>query len=187
MDQQQVILVNESDEPIGTMEKIEAHQKGLLHRAFSVFIFDGNGKMLLQQRAAEKYHGAHLWTNACCSHPLPGEELLIAAHRRLQEEMGFTTELQEIFSFIYKAPVENNLVEYEFDHVFAGQYESKILPNPNEVSNFYYETIDQVKNEIRTTPEKFTEWFKIAFPQIEKWWKEKYEVGSHKVEVKSER
>jgi len=181
MKKDQVVLVNESDESIGIMEKIEAHKKGLLHRAFSVFIFDSNGKMLLQQRSADKYHGAHLWTNACCSHPLPGEQLIAAAQRRLQEELGFTTEIAEVFSFIYKAQVENNLVEYEFDHIFAGQYEGKILPDPNEVSDFYYETMGQIKNEIQTSPEKFTAWFKIAFPQIEKWWKQKYEVGSHKV------
>jgi len=174
MKKDQVVLVNERDEPIGVMEKMEAHQKGLLHRAFSVFIFDSNGKMLLQQRASEKYHGAHLWTNACCSHPMPGEELMVAAQRRLQEEMGFTTELVEIFSFIYRAQVENNLVEHELDHVFAGQYERKILPDPHEVSAFYYERMDQIKYEIETTPGKFTAWFKIAFPQIEKWWKAKY-------------
>src|SRR5678809_1244437 len=144
MKKDQVVLVNERDEPIGVMEKMEAHQKGLLHRAFSVFIFDSNGKMLLQQRASEKYHGAHLWTNACCSHPMPGEELMVAAQRRLQEEMGFTTELVEIFSFIYRAQVENNLVEHELDHVFAGQYERKILPDPHEVSAFYYERMDQI-------------------------------------------
>ena len=174
MNKDQVVLVNERDEPIGVMGKMEAHQKGLLHRAFSVFIFDSNGKMLLQQRATEKYHGAHLWTNACCSHPMPGEELMVAAQRRLQEEIGFTTELVEIFSFIYRAQVENNLVEHELDHVFAGQYESKILPDFHEVSGFYYETMDQIKNEIETTPKKFTAWFKIAFPQIEKWWQVKY-------------
>ena len=185
MDKQQIVLVNESDEPIGIMKKMEAHEKGLLHRAFSVFIFDANGKMLLQQRAAEKYHGAYLWTNACCSHPLPGEELMVAAERRLREELGFTTELHRIFSFIYKAQVENNLVEHEFDHVFTGQYEGKILPAPGEVSNYYYETMEQIKSEIEATPERFTAWFKIAFPEIEKWWKEKYEVRSHK--VKSEK
>ena len=185
MDKQQIVLVNESDEPIGIMKKMEAHEKGLLHRAFSVFIFDSNGKMLLQQRAAEKYHGAYLWTNACCSHPLPGEDLMVAAQRRLQQEMGFTTELVEIFSFIYKAQVENNLVEHEFDHVFTGQYEGKILPDPHEVSGFYYERMDQVKYEIETTPGKFTAWFKIAFPQIEKWWRARYGIGGQK--VKSEK
>ena len=137
MEKQQVVLVNEKDEPIGIMEKMEAHQKGLLHRAFSIFIFDSKGRMLLQQRAAQKYHGAHLWTNACCSHPFPDEELKEAAQRRLQEELGFTTDLHEIFSFIYKARVENNLIEHEFDHVFAGEYDSKIQPNPTEVSDCF--------------------------------------------------
>ena len=180
MEKQQVVLVNEKDEPIGIMEKMEAHQKGLLHRAFSIFIFDSKGRMLLQQRAAQKYHGAHLWTNACCSHPFPDEELKEAAQRRLQEELGFTTDLHEIFSFIYKARVENNLIEHEFDHVFAGEYDSKIQPNPTEVSDCYYETIDQIKKNIENEPSKFTSWFKMALPEIEKWWRVKYEAIGQK-------
>jgi len=183
----QVVLVNEKDEPIGVMEKMEVHQKGLLHRAFSVFIFDSKGKMLLQQRAKEKYHGAQLWTNACCSHPFPNEHVKEAAQRRLQEELGFTTELREIFSFIYKAQVENNLIEHELDHVMAGEYEKEVQPNAREVAAVYYEGMDQIKKEIETEPGKFTTWFKIAFPEIEKWWKQKYEVGSHKPEVRDER
>lgn len=175
MKEQEVILVNENDEPVGTMKKMEAHQKGLLHRAFSVFIFDSNGRMLLQQRAPGKYHGASLWTNACCSHPFPGEEINEASERRLKEELGFTTQLHKIFSFTYKAQVENDLTEYEFDHVFAGTYAGRIQPDPNEVSAFVYETMVQLKKEIETRPEKFTSWFKIAFPKIERWWKEQYE------------
>ena len=175
MDKQQVVLVNESDEPIGIMEKMEAHQKGLLHRAFSVFIFDGDGKMLLQQRAAEKYHGAHLWTNACCSHPFPDEDVKLAAQRRLNEELGFSTSLKEIFSFIYRASVENDLIEHEFDHVFAGEYEDSIVANPHEVSDYNYQEIAQIKKAIENEPQKFTSWFKIAFPKIEQWWKKNYE------------
>ena len=174
MKEQQVVLVNQNDEPIGVMEKMEAHQKGLLHRAFSVFIFDSQGKMLLQQRAVKKYHGAQLWTNACCSHPFPGEQVSDAAQRRLKEELGFTAELHEIFSFTYKARVENGLTEHEYDHVFAGEYENEIQPDPDEVLACYFENMGWIKKEIETEPEKFTEWFKIAFPQIEKWWKEKY-------------
>src|SRR3954470_13284590 len=120
---EQVILVNEKDQAIGTMEKMEAHRKGVLHRAFSVFIFDRHGKMLLQQRAFHKYHSGGLWTNACCSHPLPGEDIESAAHRRLYEEMGFQTPLKKIFDFTYKADFRNGLTEYEFDHVFTGYYE----------------------------------------------------------------
>ena len=178
MKEQQVVLVNQNDDPIGVMEKLEAHQKGLLHRAFSVFIFDNKGRMLLQQRAPEKYHGAHLWTNACCSHPFPGEKVDDAAQRRLKEELGFNTELHEIFSFTYKASVENGLTEYEFDHVFAGEYEKEIQPDPDEVSACYFKNMESIKKEIETEPGKFTTWFKIAFPEIEKWWKVKYEVGS---------
>ena len=178
MKEQEVILVNENDEPVGVMEKMEAHEKGLLHRAFSVFVFDKKGRMLLQQRSAEKYHGAHLWTNACCSHPFPGEKVDDAAHRRLKEELGFDTELQEIFSFTYHARVENDLIEHEFDHVFAGEYEDEVHANPHEVANCSYETMEQIKKDIGSHPERFTSWFKIAFPRIEKWWKEKYQGGA---------
>jgi isopentenyl-diphosphate Delta-isomerase len=183
MKTQEVILVNEQDESIGTMEKMEVHQKGLLHRAFSIFIFDSNGKMLLHQRAEDKYHGGNLWTNACCSHPYPGEQVEDAAKRRLKEELGFTTRLHKIFSFTYHARVENGLIEHEFDHVFAGEYESTIHPNPHEVADHTYATMEQIKLDLNTHPEKFTSWFKIAFPKIEKWWQEKYEVGDQKSEV----
>lgn len=176
MKRQEVILVNENDDPVGVMEKMEAHQKGLLHRAFSVFIFDRKGRMLLQQRAAEKYHGAHLWTNACCSHPFPGEKTQDAAQRRLKEELGFDSQLHEIFSFTYRAEVENNLIEYEFDHVFAGEFEGEIHANSKEVADYSYRTMIQIKKEIEEHPGKFTSWFKIAFPKIENWWKGKYEV-----------
>lgn len=174
MKEQEVILVNESDEAIGTMEKIEAHQKGLLHRAFSVFIFDNEGKMLLQQRSQEKYHGGLLWTNACCSHPYPEEEVHEAAQRRLQEELGFSASLQKIFSFTYRANVENNLVEHEFDHVFAGKYEGIIDANPHEVADHKYVKMETIRQEIDQHPNHFTSWFKIAFPHIEEWWKKQH-------------
>ena len=171
---QEVILVNEKDEQIGLMEKMAAHQKGLLHRAFSVFIFDKQGRMLLQQRASGKYHGALLWTNACCSHPWPGEDVEKAAVRRLKEEMGFTTPLQEIFSFIYHAEVENQLVEHEYDHVFAGEYEGAVDPHSMEVASYKFETIESIRQALSSHPSTFTTWFRIAFPSVEKWWNEKY-------------
>jgi isopentenyl-diphosphate delta-isomerase len=174
MKETEVVLVNENDEPIGVMEKMEAHQKGVLHRAFSVFIFNSKGEMLLQQRSAEKYHGALLWTNACCSHPYPNEKIEDAAQRRLKEELGFTIKLKEIFSFTYHAQVENNLIEHEFDHVLAGEYENKIHPNQHEVAGYAYENMDRIKEDIKSCPQKFTSWFKLAFPKIEKWWQHQY-------------
>ena len=176
MQKQEVILVNGQDEPLGTMEKMEAHEKGLLHRAFSVFIFDREGRMLLQQRAAEKYHGAFLWTNACCSHPYPGEKVEDAAMRRLKEEMGFATSLEKIFVFTYKADVENNLIEHEYDHVFAGEYEGEIRLNKREAAAYAYHTMEEISFLIAKHPQKFTTWFKIAFPQVEIWWKKAYQV-----------
>ena len=174
MKEQEVILVNENDEEIGVMPKMEAHQKGLLHRAFSVFIFDSKGRMLLQQRAAGKYHGANLWTNACCSHPYPGETNEGAAHRRLKEELGLGTKLDEIFSFTYHAKVENGLIEHEYDHVFAGEYEGDVHPDAGEVGGLVYKQLAELEKEIMEQPQIFTTWFKIAFPKIQKWWKERY-------------
>lgn len=163
----EVILVDEHDVQIGTMEKMEVHQKALLHRAFSIFIFNDKGEMLLHKRADKKYHSAGLWTNACCSHPKPGEETLAAAQIRLQEEMGFSTELRKAFDFVYKAPFDNGLTEHEFDHVFVGTYDGDIVPNPEEVSDYCFKTVDEVKSSIQSHPQKYTEWFKIAFPKVE--------------------
>ena len=177
MKHQQVILVNEQDEPVGVMEKMEAHEKGLLHRAFSVFIFDKEGRMLLQQRAAEKYHGAFLWTNACCSHPYPDEKVEDAALRRLEEEMGFITSLEKIFAFTYKAEVENNLVEHEYDHVFAGEYDGEIILNKHEAAAYAYYNMEEISLLLGEQPQKFTTWFKIAFAQVETWWKNVYEAA----------
>ena len=176
MKNQEVILVTAQDEEIGVMEKMEAHQKGLLHRAFSVFIFNSEGKMLLQQRAAQKYHGGLLWTNACCSHPYPHEDVNDAAERRLQEELGFSTELKKIFAFTYKAEVENNLIEHEYDHVFAGEYEGEIRPNKEEVAAYAYHSMEEIRLLLEESQATFTTWFKIAFPQIEAWWKKTYVV-----------
>lgn len=170
MKQNDVILVNEQDEPVGTMEKMEAHRQGRLHRAFSVFVFDKDGRMLLQQRAASKYHGGLLWTNTCCSHPYPNEKVEDAASRRLKEEMGFSTPLKKIFSFQYKALVENNLIEHELDHVFTGHYNGDIYVNAEEVNAYVYKHISEIKFDMQAHPMLYTAWFKIAFPEIEKWW-----------------
>jgi isopentenyl-diphosphate delta-isomerase len=171
---QEIILVNEKDEPVGVMDKMEAHQKGLLHRAFSVFIFDSKGRMLLQRRAAGKYHGAGLWTNACCSHPFPGETTEAAAQRRLQEELGFVTSLKEVFAFTYKADVENDLVEHEYDHVFVGEHNGSIEANKDEVAAHSYKEMKALKLDLLQRPQDFTSWFKLAFPRIEQWWQERY-------------
>ena len=165
----QLILVDEQDNPIGTCEKMEAHRKGLLHRAFSVFIFDAQGRMLLQQRALSKYHSGGLWTNACCSHPFPGEDNLTAATRRLQEELGFTTSLRKAFDFYYRAAFDNGLTEHEFDHVFVGQYEGALEVNPQEVMDYCFLSLEETENQLETRPDRYTEWFKIAFPRLRLW------------------
>ncbi|MEO6231597.1 MAG: isopentenyl-diphosphate Delta-isomerase [Ferruginibacter sp.] len=161
-----IILVDEADNEVGTMEKIEVHQKALLHRAFSIFIFNEAGEMLLQKRAAQKYHSAGLWTNACCSHPAPGTDTLQAAGKRLEEEMGFNVLLEKAFHFIYKAPFDNGLTEHEFDHVFIGKYDGEIQPNPVEVSDFCFRSLEDIELEIQKNPGEFTVWFKIAFPKV---------------------
>ena len=155
-----VILVDKDDNETGTMEKMEAHQKGILHRAFSILIFNDNNEMLLQQRADGKYHSAGLWTNTCCSHPHPEEELLISAQKRLQYEMGFSCELNVIGKFIYKTPLENNLTEHELDYVLTGKYSGDVFPDAEEVKNYKWISTGDVKKEIETTPDVFTFWFK---------------------------
>ncbi|MBC7935287.1 MAG: isopentenyl-diphosphate Delta-isomerase [Rhizobacter sp.] len=162
-----VILVNEADEALGSMDKMQAHREGLLHRAFSIFIFNTKGDMLLQQRALGKYHSAGLWTNACCSHPLPGEDTLAAAGRRLQEEMGFTTELRKVFSFTYQTNFDNGLSEHEVDHVFTGTFEGTIVPDNDEVNNYVFNKMGTIRQSIKNEPHLYTSWFKIAFPKLE--------------------
>lgn len=174
MEEQEVILVTEEDEPIGTMEKMQAHRQGVLHRAFSIFIFDSKGRMLLQQRAAGKYHGANLWSNTCCSHPFPGEDTGSAASRRLQEELGFGTSLKQIFNFTYRANVENNLIEHEFDHVFTGEWSGPVAVNKSEVQDFCYLSFTELKKAIQEHPGKFTSWFKLIFPRLADWWQQEY-------------
>ena len=163
---EEVVLVNERDEAIGTMEKQEAHRKGLLHRAFSIFLFDAEGRLLLQQRAAEKYHSASLWTNTCCSHPRPGEELALAAARRLHEEMGQTAVLEPRFTFTYRAEVGNGLIEHELDHVFFGRATTDPVPDPAEVQAWRYVDMDELRLEMETYPERFTTWLRICLPLV---------------------
>lgn len=164
----EVILVNELDEAIGTMEKMEAHQKALLHRAFSVFIFNKKGEMLLQQRSDKKYHSGGLWTNACCSHPAPGEEIGYAAAKRLKEELGFSVPLKKVFSFTYRADFDNGLTENEFDHVLTGVYDGEIHPDSDEVKDYTYMPLEEIEASISLQPGRFTPWFLIAFPEIKK-------------------
>ncbi len=156
-----VILVNENDQEIGKMEKQEAHEKGLLHRAFSVFIFNDQKELLLQQRALTKYHSAGLWTNTCCSHPRVNETIVQAAHRRLQEEMGFDCFLEVKTSFIYKADFDNGLTEHEFDHVLVGNFNGEVIINPTEVASYKWVAIDWLKQDMMKNPNNYTAWFTI--------------------------
>ncbi len=161
-----VILVDAFDNEIGVMEKMEAHQKGLLHRAFSVFIFNSKNELLLQRRALSKYHSAGLWTNTCCSHPRPGEETLAAAKRRLMEEMGIEASLNLKTHFTYKTIFENDLIEHEFDYVFFGNTESNPIINLEEVDAYKWESVEKIRANMRKNPEEFTTWFKIALEKI---------------------
>ena len=169
---EQVILVNEQDEALGVMEKMEAHEKAFLHRAFSVFIFNEQNELLLQRRALSKYHSGGLWTNTCCSHPRPGEEVEDAAKRRLQEEMGFTAELTKAFSFVYKASFSNGLTEYEFDHVFTGTYNGNVTVNKEEADTYAFRSFDEIILLLKQQPDTFTAWFHIAFPKVHNWYLE---------------
>lgn len=161
-----LILVDDNDVPLGKMEKELVHKKGLMHRAFSVFIFNTNGEMLLQQRADTKYHSAGLWTNTCCSHPRWGEELQEAVKRRLKEEMGLDCEATYLFSFKYKVELENEMIENEFDHVFSGVSNQIPILNFNEVKDFKYQKVDEIRKQIKDSPEKFTYWFKHSIEKV---------------------
>ena len=164
--EEKVILVDEQDNPIGLMEKLEAHQKALLHRAFSVFILNDKGEIMLQQRAANKYHSPNLWTNTCCSHPRAGETNQQAGERRLQEEMGLQVPLQEVFSFIYKAPFDNGLTEHEYDHVLIGYSDVQPQINPEEVASWKWLSLEAIKEDILQAPAQYTAWFKIIFEEF---------------------
>ena len=157
-----VVLVDENDAPLGTMEKMEAHRNGgRLHRAFSVIVFSPRGEIMLQRRAATKYHSQSLWTNTCCSHPAPGEATLEAAHRRLREEMGFDVPLQEVFSFVYRAELDTGLTEYEYDHVLVGEFSGEPLCNPQEVDDWRWISPKELKADMEASPQKYSAWFKI--------------------------
>jgi|TARA_B110000240_G_C13250542_1_gene347249 isopentenyl-diphosphate delta-isomerase len=163
MIEEQVILVDENDTQIGLMPKMEAHEKALLHRAFSVFSFNDSGELLLQQRAADKYHSPLQWTNTCCSHQRDGESNIEAGKRRLQEEMGFSCELSEVFSFIYKAPFDNGLTEHELDHVMIGKFNGVPEVNPEEVESYKWMSLEEVKVDMEMDESKYTAWFRIIF------------------------
>lgn len=163
MTEEKVILVNNKDEQIGLMPKMEAHEKGLLHRAFSVFVFNDRNELMLQQRALSKYHSPGLWTNTCCSHQREGESNIAAGKRRLQEEMGFSTELRDTISFIYKAPFDNGLTEHEFDHILVGKFNSEPKLNPEEAADYKWLNLEEVRNDMMENPHIYTEWFKIIF------------------------
>ena len=162
----EVIIVNERDEWLGTMGKLEAHKSGALHRAFSVFVINDKDELLLQQRAEGKYHSGGLWSNTCCSHPMPAESTLAAAHRRLQEEMGFDCELEPIFTLRYKADVGNDLIENEYDHIFFGRYTGPVAINVDEVQDHQYMSIENLQKMMATVPESFTPWLHLALPKF---------------------
>jgi isopentenyl-diphosphate delta-isomerase len=162
-----VILVNETDEVIGYMKKMEAHEMGLLHRAFSILVFDSESRLLLHQRAKSKYHSGGLWTNTCCSHQHSDEDTYTAAHRRLLEEMGFDCDLEEKFSFLYRAEMETGLVEHEFDHVLVGRYDGTVDLNPHEVESYEWLTWEEIREKLEEAPEQYTSWFKHIYKKID--------------------
>jgi isopentenyl-diphosphate delta-isomerase len=168
MKQEMIMLVNDKDEEIGFEEKMRTHEKALLHRAFSIFIFNNKGEMLLQKRAEKKYHCGGLWTNTCCSHPRRNEKTIDAAHRRLKEEMGFDCDLIEMLKFHYKVKFDNGLTENEIDHVFLGFYDKNPKINKDEADDYRWVDLKTLEKEIKKTPENFTVWFKIALKELKK-------------------
>ena len=163
---EEVILVDQNNNVIGYMEKMEAHEKGLLHRAFSVFIFNSNNELLLQQRAISKYHSGGLWTNTCCSHPRKNEKFIDAANRRLVEEMGMSVELEKAFSFTYKADLDHNLIEHELDWVFIGKSDVFPVINKEEVESYKYINFQDLVKDIDDNPDVYTEWLKICLNKV---------------------
>lgn len=162
-----VILVDENDIELGTMEKMEAHRRGLLHRAFSVLLFNSKGELLLQKRSSSKYHSAGLWTNTCCSHPLPGETMDHAIQRKLMQEMNINAKPVLAFTFIYRADLENGLIEHEYDHVFIGTSDSEPVINRDEVEDWKFTSLSELQKEIKTNPDQFTFWFKLIIADRE--------------------
>ena len=166
MNEEQVILVDFNDLEIGAMDKLQAHKKGLLHRAFSIFIFNSKGELLLQKRNKNKYHSGGLWTNTCCSHPRPGEKVQNAAVRRLKEEMGMDTVLYPAFSFQYRAELDQSLIENELDHVFIGYSNELPILNSEEAEGFCYLSPEVLSLGIQNHPEDYTAWLKICFEEV---------------------
>jgi len=163
MSEEKVVLVDKDDNQIGLMPKMEAHQKGLLHRAFSVFLLNSDNQILLQKRSSKKYHSGGLWTNTCCSHPRDGENIINAGKRRLSEEMGINTDLIEAFKFTYKAKLENGLTEHEYDHVLIGKYNGNPILNEDEAEDYKWVSLEEVKKDIKKNEKDYTVWFIIAF------------------------
>ncbi|XOB40538.1 MAG: isopentenyl-diphosphate Delta-isomerase [Candidatus Nealsonbacteria bacterium] len=165
MSKKKIIIVDQNDSEIGTGEKLITHKEGKLHRAFSVFLFNSKGEMLIQKRAKTKYHSPSLWSNACCSHPRPNQKLEKEVKKRLKEEMGIECDLKEIFSFVYKAKI-GNLIEHEFDHVFLGKFNGKPKPNKEEVQAWKWITIKNLKADIKKNPQNYTYWFKLILNRV---------------------
>lgn len=161
-----IILVDKDDNQIGTGKKMEVHRKGILHRAFSVFVWNDEGLLMLQQRALTKYHTPGLWSNTCCSHPMPGENTIEAAKRRMEEEMGFTCDLKEEMSIIYQSQFDNELIEHEYDHVFFGTYNGEPNINPEEVNDWKWMSINELMKDVRVNPDNYTVWFKIILDRL---------------------
>jgi isopentenyl-diphosphate delta-isomerase len=161
-----VILVDENDREIGTLEKLVAHKEGKLHRAFSVFVFHPDGRLLIQKRAEGKYHSGGLWTNTCCSHPRPGESVLESAHKRLQEEMGFDCELSEVHAFVYRVELQNGLIEHEYDHVLFGVWSGNPKVNPEEASEWKFMSLEELKVDIALYPERYTFWLRVSLDEV---------------------
>jgi isopentenyl-diphosphate Delta-isomerase len=172
-----LILVDENDNEIGLMEKLPVHQKGLLHRAFSVFIFNSNNELLLQQRAGEKYHSGGLWSNTCCSHSISCEQMEDSVYRRLKEEMGLETETRFQFKFLYRADFENGLKEHELDHVYFGKSDEKPRPDVNEVMNWKYISLEKLFADISLHPANYTAWLKICLPEVGRQFKQKFQLS----------
>ena len=166
MPEEKVILVDEHDHEIGSAEKIKAHQEGRLHRAFSIFVFNSEAKLLLQKREKKKYHSGDLWTNTCCGHPRPEEPVEKAAHRRLQEEMGFDCELQEMFSFTYKVQFDNDLFEHEYDSVFMGQFDGEPFPSLEEVDGWKWIDLEELRGDVQKNPDGYTYWLRICIDRV---------------------
>ena len=163
MNEEKLVLVDKNDNQIGLMPKMEAHQKGILHRAFSIFIFNSENQILLQKRSSNKYHSGGLWTNTCCSHPRDGENIIDAGSRRLSEEMGIKTELKQAFNFTYKAELENGLIEHEYDHVLIGEFNGSPILNKDEAEDWKWVSIEEVRKDIKENETDYTVWFVIAF------------------------